>query len=62
MFIFVNCLLLSTPIGPGPFHLFFIIFIGVELIYNAVLVSGVQQSQSVIRIHVSTLFVDSFPV
>ena len=31
-------------------------FIGVELIYNVVLVSGVQQSDSVIRIHISTLF------
>ena len=35
---------------------FFKIFIGVELIYNVVLVSGVQQSESVIHIHISTLF------
>ena len=31
-------------------------FIGVELIYNAVLVSGVQQSESLIRVQVSTIF------
>ena len=31
-------------------------FNGVELIYNAVLVSGIQQSKSVIHIYVSTLF------
>ena len=37
-------------------------FIGVQLIYNVVLVSGVQQSESVIDIHVSTLFLDSFPI
>ena len=33
---------------------FFLIFIGVQLIYNVVLVSAVQQSESVI--HISTLF------
>ena len=31
-------------------------FIGVQLIYNVVLVSGVQQSESVIDIHVSNIF------
>ena len=31
--------------------IFIIIFIGVQLIYNIVLVSGVQQSESVIHIH-----------
>ena len=31
-------------------------FIGVELIYNVVLVAGVQQSDSVIHIHVFILF------
>ena len=37
------------------FFLFFLlIFIGVELIYNVVLISGVQQSESVI--HIPTLF------
>ena len=35
---------------------FFLIFIGVELINNVVLVSGEQQSESVIHIHISTLF------
>ena len=34
-------------------------FIGVQLIYNIVLVSSVQQSESVI--HICT-FLDSFPV
>ena len=34
--------------------LFFKIFIEVQLIYNAVLVSGVHQSESVIHIHIST--------
>ena len=35
---------------------FFLIFIGVELIYNVLLVSGIHQSESVIHIHISTLF------
>ena len=38
------------------FHLFFYIFIGVELIYNALLVSAVQQIESVIHIRISTPF------
>ena len=41
--------------------LFYIIFIGVQLIYNVVLVSGVQQSESAIHIHISTLFQILFP-
>ena len=32
------------------------------LIYNVVLVSGVQQSKSVLYIYISTLFKDSFPI
>ena len=40
---------------------FFKIFIGVYLLYNVVLVSTVQQSESAIRIHVSNLFWISFP-
>ena len=36
--------------------LFLKIFIGVQLIYNVVLISGVQQSESVVHIHISTLF------
>ena len=31
-------------------------FIGVYLIYNVVLVSGAQQSESVIHTHISTVF------
>ena len=38
---------------------FFNIFIGVELIYNVMLVSGIQQSESVT--HISTLFKILFP-
>ena len=34
----------------------FKIFIGVELIYNVVLASGVQRSDSVIPIHIFILF------
>ena len=37
-------------------------FIGVQLIYNVVLVSGVQQNESVIHIHITTLFLDSFSI
>ena len=36
--------------------LFLIIYIDVQLIYNAALVSGIQQSESIINIHISTLF------
>ena len=52
----------STTAPPGkPLNLFFKIFIGVYLVYNAVLVSAVQQSESAIRIHISPLFWISFP-
>ena len=46
------------------FSLFFnvLFYIGVELIDNVVLVSGVQQSDSVIHIHVSILFQIIFPL
>ena len=37
------------------------IFIGLELLYNAVLVSTVQQSESAVHIHISPLFWLSFP-
>ena len=38
-------------------------YIGVGLIYNVLLVSGVQQSDSVICVlHVSILFPSSFPI
>ena len=39
----------------------FKIFIGVYLTYNVVSVSGVQQSESVIHMHTSTLFKILFP-
>ena len=39
----------------------FLFCIGVELIYNTVLVSGIQQSDSVIHIYVSILFQILFP-
>ena len=39
------------------------IFIGVQLIYNSVLGSGVQQSESVIYLSLYiTSFLDSFPI
>ena len=38
-----------------------LIFIGVELLYNVVLVSAVQQSESAISIHLSPLVWISFP-
>ena len=41
--------------------LFLLIFIGVQLLYNVVLVSAVQPSESVIHIHISPLFWISFP-
>ena len=40
--------------------LIFKIFIGVQLLYNVVLVSTVQQSESAIRIHICPLFWISF--
>ena len=44
------------------FFLNFLFYIGVQLINNVVLVSGVQQSDSVIHIHVSILFQILFPI
>ena len=43
------------------FIYFLINFIGVQLIYNVVLVSVVQQSESVMHTHISTLFQILFP-
>ena len=40
----------------GHAALFFFFLIGVELIYNIELVSALQQSESVIHTHISTLF------
>ena len=39
----------------------FLFYIGVQLIYNVVLVSGIQQSNSVIHMYVSILFQILFP-
>ena len=44
------------------FECFLKIFIEVQLIYNVVLVSGVQQSVSVLHIHIAILFKDYFPI
>ena len=38
------------------FLFFFLIFIGVQLIYSVVLVSGVQHSESIMHIPISTPF------
>ena len=48
---FLHCL--HSPVNKDTL---FFIFIGVELLYNVVLISAVQQSKSVICIHISTLF------
>ena len=42
-------------------NFFNLIFIGIQLIYNVVLVSGVQQSESIIHIPISTHFQILFP-
>ena len=43
-------------------YLFLLIFIEVQLIYNVVLISGVQQRESLIHTHISTfLLIDSIP-
>ena len=44
------------------FKIFFKLFIGVWLINSVVVVSGVQQSDSVIHTHVSYSFSNSFPI
>ena len=41
--------------------LFFLIFIGLQLLYNVVLVTTVQQSESAIRIHIIPFLWISFP-
>ena len=38
----------------------FLIFIAVQLLYNVVLVSAVQQSESAVRIHIAPVFWISF--
>ena len=48
-------------IAPYTFFLFKLIFIGVQLLYNVLLVSAVQQSESAIPKHVTPPFWISFP-
>ena len=65
------CLLLwqvdSLPLGPPgkPFVFVFVfvllIFMAIQLIYNVVLVSAIQQNESVIPTHLSTLSYILFP-
>ena len=55
-----TCLLPETLLNIPQF--FFLIFIVVQLVCIIVLVSSVQQSESVIHIHMSTPFLDSFPI
>ena len=45
----------TFPVGCGNISLF-LFYIVVELIYNVMLVSGVQQSDSIIHTHISILF------
>ena len=47
-------------VGHFVFKSFFFL-IGIQLIYNVVLVSGVQQNDSIIHIHISILFQIIFP-
>ena len=54
-------LLLNWPLYPYKISFFKKNFIGVWLIYSIVLLSGVQQGESAIHIHVSTLFQILFP-
>ena len=55
-FIILNPHMLILPLLRLLQSSFFFSFIGVELTYNAVLVSCIQQSESVIHIHVFILF------
>ena len=45
----------------SPFSVFFKSFIAVEMIYNVVTISAVQQSDSVMHVHTSILFQILFP-
>ena len=55
-------LLTIKPSTCVPYLLFLKNLIGVSLLYNVVIFSAVQQSESVICIHISRLFQISFPV
>ena len=61
LFIFLKKQLLASLIFSIVFFLMFYIFIGVQLLYTAVSVSAIQQSESAIRIHISPLFWISLP-
>ena len=50
------CVCFCTLLEDCSDSFFKLIFFGVQLIYNVVLVSAVQQRESVIHIHMSTLF------
>ena len=54
----------TAPPGKPPSCLFkkFLFYIGAQLINNVVLLSGVQQSDSVIHIHISIFFQILFPL
>ena len=60
------CFPQSPDFGPSPwgtftFSIFLKNFIGVQLLYNVVLVSAVQQINQ-LYIHMQTLFLDFFPI
>ena len=55
----INCMFIFHDVQTDSFLLS--VFIGVQLIYNVVLVFAVQQSESVIHMHISPLFQISFP-
>ena len=46
----------TTTISPHTFLFLKLIFIGVQLFYKVMLVSAVQQSESIIHKHISVLF------
>ena len=52
---------LELPRVSSTFFFNFLDFIGMQFIYNVVLVSAVQQSESIIHIHISILFQILFP-
>ena len=52
----------QVHLGADFLFYFFLIFTGVLLLYNVVFVSTIQESESVMRIHISPLFWISFPL
>ena len=61
LFIYLFLAIQTTECSNRERRTFKIFSIGLQLIYNAVLVSGVQQSDSVIHIRISILFQILFP-